>query len=563
MPSFSSLSSVTKATFKATSGVPPNVIIHGTQTIDLAGLSLGANSVQVTHPGIVSALSSGNTISHSLQIEHGGLSVVETAGTPYVTPPDYSVTQFSQYIGFELSQYGKYVTGVRFRTSSVGGSYGHKVDFYPTSSPATKTFVNTDPAEGDYVWIYVSPLDSATDYTVAVTLVNMNTGQELANLQPVQTITFTTPPPPVMLDTNGVTLKYTSSSIPSGQSNPYIVQVSGTYYAVMSSNNDDSKSKIQAYAAFVGSNPNPTTATPSFTAPDNTSIPFNRIVTTLMTDMGLLFFYNYSGFNQNISSWDTSNVTNMSNMFGFAEAFNQNIGYWNTSKVTDMNAMFYNAIIFKQDISAWNVTLVQPKPPFVFSQNSGLTNALLPPAFRPPPIENILSKLYTKVETTLNFAISVGSSPFREALALAFDGNNYTKYLNFNGAGSDVLIDAGANYVVTGLGLTTANDGPERDPTSYTLYGSNTPFVITNFVNPNDFWVGGSNFASGGLPGQTLIASGSLNPPLERVTDYPNVTFSNNSTIYRYYRLVFDSIRNLPYTANCLQISEIRLAGYL
>ena len=54
----SSLSSVTSVTFKATSGVPPNVITHGTQTIDIAGLTLGLNSVELTHPGINSALSS-------------------------------------------------------------------------------------------------------------------------------------------------------------------------------------------------------------------------------------------------------------------------------------------------------------------------------------------------------------------------------------------------------------------------------------------------------------------------------------------------------------------------
>jgi hypothetical protein len=72
----SSLSCVTSVTFKATSGVPPNVITHGTQTIDLAGLCLGPNYVEITHPGIKSALSSGSTISNSLQIEHGGLSVV-------------------------------------------------------------------------------------------------------------------------------------------------------------------------------------------------------------------------------------------------------------------------------------------------------------------------------------------------------------------------------------------------------------------------------------------------------------------------------------------------------
>jgi hypothetical protein len=181
----------------------------------------------------------------------------------------------------------------------------------------------------------------------------------------------------------------------------------------------------------------------------------------------------------------------------------------------------------------------------------------------PTPILNILSTLYKVGGTNPNFAISVGSSPPVEGLAKAFDGNIYTKYLNFNRAGSDVLIDATKNYLVTGLGLTTANDGPERDPTSFILYGSNTPFVITSMSDPSLWWKDGSNFASGGLPGQTLIASGSLNPPLERVTAYPNVTFSNNSTRYRYYRLVFDSIRNVPYTANCVQISEIRLAGYL
>jgi len=47
-----------------------------------------------------------------------------------------------------------------------------------------------------------------------------------------------------------------------------------------------------------------------------------------------------------------------------------------------MNSMFYYALAFNQDISGWIVTLVQPKPPVNFSNNSGLTNALLPPAFR-------------------------------------------------------------------------------------------------------------------------------------------------------------------------------------
>ena len=42
-------------------------------------------------------------------------------------------------------------------------------------------------------------------------------------------------------------------------------------------------------------------------------VPFNNIVTSLMTNMSDLF-YNAGTFNQDISSWDTAIVTNMSDV---------------------------------------------------------------------------------------------------------------------------------------------------------------------------------------------------------------------------------------------------------
>lgn len=64
-------------------------------------------------------------------------------------------------------------------------------------------------------------------------------------------------------------------------------------------------------------------------------------------------FYNCKLFNQNLSDWDTSNVTDMSNMFARSE-YNQPIGSWNTSNVTDFTSMFEDNVVFNQDLSQWD-----------------------------------------------------------------------------------------------------------------------------------------------------------------------------------------------------------------
>ncbi|MDG1794530.1 MAG: BspA family leucine-rich repeat surface protein, partial [Flavobacteriaceae bacterium] len=55
-----------------------------------------------------------------------------------------------------------------------------------------------------------------------------------------------------------------------------------------------------------------------------------------------------------IGSWDVSNVTDMSYMFGGATSFNQPIGNWDVSNVTDMNNMFQRTP-FNQPIGGWDV----------------------------------------------------------------------------------------------------------------------------------------------------------------------------------------------------------------
>ncbi len=83
------------------------------------------------------------------------------------------------------------------------------------------------------------------------------------------------------------------------------------------------------------------------------------LCTSIVTDMTELFADNFPEFNQDITSWDLSNVTSTRDMFRKAYKFNQPIGNWDVSKVEDMAGMFFFAENFNQNLSKWNVSNVK------------------------------------------------------------------------------------------------------------------------------------------------------------------------------------------------------------
>lgn len=81
--------------------------------------------------------------------------------------------------------------------------------------------------------------------------------------------------------------------------------------------------------------------------------------TSQVTNMSNLFdieSIHSENFNEDISNWDTSSVTDMSFMFRGLKLFNQPIGKWNTSNVSLMIGTFCGASSFNQSLLNWNLS---------------------------------------------------------------------------------------------------------------------------------------------------------------------------------------------------------------
>ena len=79
--------------------------------------------------------------------------------------------------------------------------------------------------------------------------------------------------------------------------------------------------------------------------------------TSQVTNMAYAFF-EQAAFNEPLSCWNVASVTDMSSMFRYAETFNQPLNDWNVASVGDMERMFNNAYHFNQPLHDWDVRSV-------------------------------------------------------------------------------------------------------------------------------------------------------------------------------------------------------------
>jgi surface protein len=116
-------------------------------------------------------------------------------------------------------------------------------------------------------------------------------------------------------------------------------------------------------------------------------------------------------------------------MFGNAVAFNQPISNWNVSNVTNMGSMFLNATAFNQDIGAWNIGNVTNFTGFM----AGKTAA----NFSPSNLNSIYNGWSALPSVQPNVSINFGN----------------ILYTSASQAGKDILDNAPNNWAIVDGGL--------------------------------------------------------------------------------------------------------------
>jgi hypothetical protein len=123
-----------------------------------------------------------------------------------------------------------------------------------------------------------------------------------------------------------------------------------------------------------------------------------------------------------------------------------------------------------------------------------------------------------------------GTFPNNEEPFRAIDNNINTKYLNFAGPNTGFVVQLDGGASLNGLNLWSANDAPDRDPTSFRLEGSND----------------GTNF--------TEVATGAV-PDFTARFQQQSVSFPATGT-FKYYRLTFPTLRGSA-AGTLMQIAEV------
>jgi len=331
--------SIKSMKLRVTTGTSPNAVVIGEQVIENA--SWGTNNVEITDENLINAFNNqtlGTTYNFNMITNYtpGSFPSGDVVSSPSAL--NQTVKRIPEITIFSYTY--SYVTSDGYVSQTVS-SNSNATSSYSSSVPSV---LSIDPATNKYI------INGEGTAVVTITQPSNSIYESVTTQETVEVVGSTVTIVPLVLHTNGLTIVYTGSPTVITQPIPLFIQANlrgngSEWFAVV---NQSMWQAIRNYA--IG------TDTTTFRPPGQSSpVPFNNIVTTLMTDTSQMFFFATS-FNQPLNSWDVSGVINMSNMFASASTFNQPLNSWNTSRVINMSNMFAGASTFNQPLNSWNVS---------------------------------------------------------------------------------------------------------------------------------------------------------------------------------------------------------------
>ena len=131
------------------------------------------------------------------------------------------------------------------------------------------------------------------------------------------------------------------------------------------------------------------------------------------------------------------------------------------------------------------------------------------------------------------------NSPSGEGASNVIDGNSSTKYLNFDRASAGFTIKLSQGRVIEKFTITTANDYSPRDPSKFSLFGSND-----------------------GVTWTTIASNQSITLSDSRYTTSSDIVVTNTNA-YVYYFITFDSTKALDLYPNVSTCQAAYGGGWL
>ena len=189
-----------------------------------------------------------------------------------------------------------------------------------------------------------------------IPLVNCSDGEEIIDNVPETTDDTN----PVYLDTNGVTIKAKDWAVlgDSGSINgiTYTIVDHQTLENMIGSGEDVTNVCTTLISNMQGMISG--TQLPVNTGGEIIYLDFNQDISSwdISNVTNMKYMFKWSNFNQDISHWDVGNVSSMQDMFKENFNFNQDLGNWDVSSVTDFSKMFENAHNFNQNLGNWDVS---------------------------------------------------------------------------------------------------------------------------------------------------------------------------------------------------------------